>query len=221
VLPSGLNELIPLLSRLPGVGEKTAQRYALFLITQGDDLCRAIGESMLRVADDVVTCTRCGHIADRPAADRPAADSEGADPEAGSQVALCVICRDNKRDASLLCVVHRVQDLLSIERSKAVRGYYFVLGKLLSPLEGIGVDQLPIEELKQRIREPGSEVREVLIATPPSVDGEATALVLSDHLKPLDVTVSRIASGVPHGSDLEYADPVTIGQAVAGRRDIG
>lgn len=120
----------------------------------------------------------------------------------------------------MLCVVHRVQDLLSVERSRALRGYYFVLGRLLSPLEGIGADQLPIEELKQRIGLNDSEVREVLIATPPSVDGEATALLLSQQLKPLGVSVSRIASGVPHGGDLEYSDPVTIGRAIAGRRDI-
>jgi len=206
VLPTHLQELITLLSRLPGVGERTAQRYALFLATGRDDLCASLGESMGRVAHNVGSCTRCGNIADRP--------------EDNTTRALCSICQDTKRDPSLLCIVHRVQDLLSVERSHAVRGYYFVLGRLLSPLEGIGADQLPVEELKQRIRLNDSEVQEVLIATPPSVDGEATALLLSQQLKPLGVSVSRIASGVPHGGDLEYADPVTIGRAIAGRRDI-
>ena len=130
----------------------------------------------------------------------------------------CDICRDTRRDDGVLCIVARIVDLLSIERSNAFRGRYFVLGKLLSPLEGVGAEQLPLERLADRIAQLAT--REVLVATPPSVDGEATALLLAQRLRPLGVAVTRIASGVPHGGDLEYADPVTIGRAIAHRRGL-
>jgi recombination protein RecR len=149
----------------------------------------------------VTTCSRCGHLAEREHTTPP----------------LCALCRDTRRDSSSLCVVARIQDLLSIERSHAFRGYYFVLGRLLSPLEGVGADQLPLGRLRERIR---AGVTEVVIATPPSVDGEATALLLAHDLKGAGVKVTRLASGVPHGGDLEFADPVTIGRALAGRRGL-
>ncbi|HHH10787.1 MAG TPA: recombination protein RecR, partial [Sorangium sp.] len=113
-----------------------------------------------------------------------------------------------------------VQDLLSVERSGAFRGGYFVLGRLLSPLEGINAEDLPMQKLHARIRDPEHPVREVLLATPPSVDGEATALLLAQQLEDMGLTITRIASGVPHGGDLEFADPVTIGRAIAGRRRV-
>src|SRR6185295_14648303 len=128
-------------------------------------------------------------------------------------------CRDPRRDASLLCVVARVQDLLAIERSGAMRGRYFVLGKLLSPLEGIGASELPLDALKAAIAGE-TPVREVLVATPPSVDGEATALLVARELAALGVNVTRIASGIPHGGDLEFADQITLGRAIAGRRGV-
>ena len=130
----------------------------------------------------------------------------------------CAICTDGKRDSSVLCVVARVTDLLAIERAGSMRGRYFVLGRLLSPLEGVGPDDLPIGRLVDRIRADG--VREVIVATPPSVDGEATALLLKRDLEPLGVSVSRIASGVPHGGDLEFADPITMARALAGRQKL-
>jgi recombination protein RecR len=200
MLPAKVQELVQLFARLPTVGEKTAQRFALFLATREPDTARALGAALADMASAIVPCSRCGNLAER----------SGDDP------ALCTICKDTRRDASLLCVVARIQDLLSIERSSAFRGYYFVLGKLLSPLEGIGADQLPIEALLERVR----GMREVLVATPPSVDGEATALLLAQRLKPAGVQVTRIASGVPHGGDIEFADPVTIGRAIAGRRGL-
>ena len=118
----------------------------------------------------------------------------------------------------MLCVVARVQDLLAIERSGAMRGHYFVLGKLLSPLEGVGAEELPLEALVARVRDPLARVTEVLVATPPSVDGEATALLLARTLGAAGVQVTRIASGVPHGGDLEFADQVTLGRAIEGRK---
>lgn len=210
VLPSAVQQLVQLFARLPSVGEKTGQRFALFLATREPETARGLGEALIAMADAITTCSRCGNLAQRPPV-----ESEGP-------AALCGICADNKRDASTLCVVARIQDLMSIERSGAFRGRYFVLGKLLSPLEGIGADQLPLPALRTRLA--GSEgepaITEVVLATPPSVDGEATALLLAQELKSSGLTVTRLASGVPHGGDLEFADPVTIGRALAGRRGL-
>ncbi len=193
--------IIELLSKLPGVGEKTAQRYLLFLLTTDEAVARELGSELSSLRDFVKPCERCGNI---------------AEIEGPTDHVLCTVCTDNKRDASLLCVVARVTDLLAIERAGSMRGRYFVLGKLLSPLEGIGPDELPLEKLALRIRDDG--VREVIVATPSSVDGEATALLLKRELGPLGVAVSRIASGVPHGGDLEFADPITMSRALAGRQ---
>jgi recombination protein RecR len=201
MLPARVQELVQLFSRLPTVGEKTAQRFALFLATRDRDASRALGEALIKMAAEVKSCVRCGNLADAPPEGMPA---------------LCTICADTRRDGSLLCVVARIQDLLSIERSHAFRGYYFVLGRLLSPLDGVGAEELPLAELRGRLE----GVREVVIATPPSVDGEATALLLAHELRDVEVKVTRLASGVPHGGDLEYADPVTIGRAIAGRRGV-
>jgi recombination protein RecR len=205
MLPSRVRQLIQLFARLPSVGEKTAQRFALFLATREPDTARALGEALRSLGEAVGPCQRCGNLAER------------GDAERGE---LCSICRDPRRDGGLLCVVGRIQDLMSIERSGAFAGHYFVLGRLLSPLEGIGAAELPLAALARRIAEPGQPVREVLVATAPSVDGEATALLLVEQLRPLGVRLTRIASGVPHGGDLEFADPVTIGRAIAGRRGL-
>ncbi len=203
MLPSKVRQLVQLLARLPGVGDKTAQRFALFLAAAEMDTARALGDALHAMADGIGPCARCGNIAEAGAPDTPL---------------CCDICGDHKRDSTQLCVVARIQDLLSIERSHAFRGHYFVLGRLLSPLEGVGVEQLPVDALKLRVENAEPPVTEVLIATPPSVDGEATALLLAQELSPLGVQVSRLATGVPHGGDLEFADPITIGRAIAGRR---
>ncbi len=201
MLPERLSRLMQLLARLPGVGEKTAQRFALHLASEGRELVRQLGEELLSVADGVRPCERCGNLA-----------------EVEDGRAICAVCRDSRRDASLLCVVARVQDLLAVERSGAMRGRYFVLGRLLSPLDGVGPEELPIPALLRRIRD--DKVSEVIIATPPSVDGEATALLLARELGRAGVRASRIASGVPHGGDLEFADQITLGRAIDGRRGI-
>jgi len=196
-----LQRLVKLLSRLPGVGEKTAQRYVLWLLTADEALARSLGAELTALRDEVGPCERCGNVAEI---------REGR--------ALCDVCLDGKRDAKVLCVVARVHDLMAIERAGSMRGRYFVLGKLLSPLEGIGPEDLPLGRLMERIRADG--VTEVIVATPPSVDGEATGLLLKRELGPLGVAVTRIASGVPHGGDLEFADPITMGRALAGRQRI-
>jgi recombination protein RecR len=203
VLPARLDRIIALLARLPGVGEKTAQRYALFLLTADPGVAEGLGEELVTLREHLCPCALCGNIAEVGAPGAPV---------------LCEICADNKRDARLLCVVARVQDLLAIERAGTMRGRYFVLGKLLSPLEGVGPEELPLEKLFARVK--GEAIREVIVATPPSVDGEATALLLKRELAPLGVALTRIASGVPHGGDLEFADPVTMGRALAGRQHL-
>jgi recombination protein RecR len=196
-----IRKLVTLFSRLPGVGEKTAQRYVLHLLTADPHISKELGAELATLHDHVRPCTRCGNIAD-------------VDPE--EPEVLCAICKDTRRDAHLLCVVGRVHDLMAIERTGSMRGRYFVLGRLLSPLEGIGPEDLPLPRLLARIRDEG--VTEVIVATPPSVDGEATALLLKRELAPAGVKLTRIASGVPHGGDLEYADPITMGRALAGRQ---
>lgn len=203
MLPRSARAIARLLERLPGVGERTAFRYVVHLLGADPEVARALGRALVELHDHVRPCARCGNL---------------AEVEVPGEPVTCDVCADGRRDASLLCVVARVSDLGAIERSGAMRGRYFVLGRLVSPLDGVGPDDLPLGALAARIRE--DAVREVIVATPPSVDGEATALLLARELEPLGVTVSRIASGVPHGSDLEYADQVTLGRAIAGRRGV-
>jgi recombination protein RecR len=200
MLPNRLERLIELLSRLPGVGEKTAARFAMFFVTESSEYGRELGVALTELGDAVRRCERCGNIAEVGPNGR----------------ALCPVCLDTRRDSSLLCIVARVQDLLAIEKSAAMRGRYFVLGRLLSPLDGVGPDELPLRELFQMIEE--DSVKEVILATPPSVDGEATALLLARELGGRGLDVSRIASGVPHGGDLEFADQITLGRAIGDRR---
>lgn len=200
MLPESLRRVIQLLSRLPGVGEKTAQRFALQLMTD-PDLSTELGAELSVLKDRLRPCERCGNLA-----------------EVSDRGAICRICSDHRRDAHLLCIVARVQDLLAIERSGAMRGRYFVLGRLLSPLDGIGPDDLPLEAMTRIIE--SEQVTEVILATPPSVDGEATALFVARELKARGISVSRIASGVPHGGDLEFADQITLGRAIDGRRRV-
>lgn len=160
-----------------------------------------MGAELTTLREELGPCERCGNIAELR-------DGHG----------ICDVCDDSKRDATVLCVVARIHDLLAIERAGSMRGRYFVLGRLLSPLEGIGPEDLPLDRLANRIRAEG--VNEVIVATPPSVDGEATALLLKRELAPLGVAITRIASGVPHGGDLEFADPITMGRALLGRRPL-
>jgi recombination protein RecR len=203
VFPLALRQLIDALARLPGVGEKTATRFALYLITADAEFVRYLGAQLTTLPDAIQPCDRCGFLA------------EVRDPDAP---VLCSVCLDAGRDSTVLCVVGRIQDLMAIERSGAFRGRYFVLNKLLSPLDGVGPSDLPLESLERRVHDDG--VREVILATPPTVDGEATALLLARELRPFGVKVSRIASGVPHGGDIEFADQITLGRALDGRQSI-
>ncbi len=202
MFPQRLRKLQTLLARLPGVGEKTAQRYVLHLLTSPEELATELGRELYELHQHLGRCG-CGNLAEIPA---------------GGGTLECTICQDSRRDPHLLCVVGRIPDLLAIERAGAMRGRYFVLGRLLSPLEGTRPEDLPLEALITRMRAAG--VTEVILATPTTVEGEATALYLKRELTSLGLRISRIASGVPHGGDFDYADPVTMGRALAGRRDL-
>ena len=187
--------LTVLLARLPGVGEKTAQRLAFHILKSPPEYARELAEALLALRDEVRLCSSCCNLT-------------AQDP--------CPICSDAQRDARVICVVESVPDLLAIERTREFRGRYHVLHGALSPLDGVGPDQLKIKELLPRL----SGVEEVIVATDPTVEGEATALYLTRLVKPLGVRVTRIAQGVPTGSDLEYADQVTLARALQGRREI-
>lgn len=190
-----VQELIDELGRLPGIGPKSAQRIAFHIVqTRGFDVTR-LGELLLEVREKVRFCSLCGNVAEQ---DR------------------CGICRDPRRSRAAICVVEEPKDVAAIERTREYRGLYHVLGGALSPIDGIGPDDLRIRELVQRLAD--GEVREVILATDPNMTGEATATYLSRLLRTMDVPVSRLASGLPVGGDLEYADEVTLGRAFEGRR---
>jgi recombination protein RecR len=200
-VPGGaIEDLVTELAKLPGIGRKTAQRLTFFLLKQPAETATRLAEAIRSVRERVTACGVCGTLTD-------------ADP--------CAICRDPRRDASLLCVVEEAADVTAIERAGRFRGRYHVLGGRLSPLEGIGPEALRLDRLVDRVANGGGEgVREVIIATNPSMEGEVTATFLQQLLRPTGVRVTRIARGLPVGGDLEYADGVTIAQALLARRDM-
>jgi recombination protein RecR len=187
--------LTVLFARLPGVGEKTAQRLAFHVLKSPPEYARDLAAALLALREEVRLCSVCCNLT-------------AQDP--------CPLCQDPQRDARLICVVESVPDLLAVERTREFRGRYHVLHGALSPLDGVGPDQLKIKELLARLQ----GVEEVIIATDPTVEGEATALYLARLVKPLGVRLTRIAQGVPMGGDLEYADQVTLARALQGRREI-
>ena len=186
------------LAKLPGIGRKTAQRLTFHLLKEPKDVAARLADAIRRVRDDVQTCGGCGNLSD-------------TDP--------CTICADPRRDQTLLCVVEEPGDLTAIERAGHFRGRYHVLGGRLSPLEGVGPESLQIDRLIARVSN-GAGVREVIVATNPSMEGEVTATYLQQVLRASGVKVTRIARGLPVGGDLEYADGVTIAQALAARREM-
>ena len=190
-------KLVQLLGRLPGIGEKTATRLAFHVLRSPESYARDLAAALVAVKERIRLCSVCMNLTE-------------SDP--------CGMCRDARRDPGLVCVVAHPTDLLAIERTGGFRGRYHVLHGVLSPLDGIGPDDLRLKELLGRAA--GGELREVIVATSPNVEGEATALYLAKVLKPLGVRVTRIASGVPIGGELEYADGVTISRALEGRRDM-
>ncbi len=196
---SAIEDLVTELAKLPGIGSKTAQRLAFHLLKQPADAAERLAQAIRRVRAQVMACGACGNLSDE-------------DP--------CAICRDPRRDPTLLCVVEEAKDVAAIERAGRYRGHYHVLGGRVSPLDGVGPEALRIGPLVERVRN-GAGVREVIVATNPSMEGEVTATYLQQVLRPTGVRVTRIARGLPVGGDLEYADGVTIAQALAARREMG
>jgi len=195
---SAIEELVAEFSRLPGIGRKTAQRLTFFLLKQPRETSARLARAVAALGERVRACSRCGNLTE-------------ADP--------CPICTDVRRDAGVVCVVEEASDVLAIERAGEYRGMYHVLGGRLSPLDGVGPDALNIPALLARVGA-GAAVREVIVATNPSVEGEATAHYLERLLRPAGVVVTRLARGLPVGGELEYADSVTIAQALAARREM-
>jgi recombination protein RecR len=192
-----IQDLIDELARLPGIGPKSAQRLAFHLIKVPPQEAHRLAEAIVAAKEKVRFCRECFSV------------SEGD---------LCRICRDPGRDVSIICVVEESKDQAAIEKAGVVRGRYHVLGGAISPLEGIGPDDLRVQELLDRVGRNG--VREVILATNPNLEGNATAMYVAALLKPLGISVTRLASGLPVGGDLEYADEVTLGQALEGRREM-
>ena len=192
-----MQSLVDELGRLPGIGPKSAQRIAFYLLKAAPEDAKRLARAVVEAKERVSWCRRCFNFA------------EGE---------LCVYCRDDRRDSTLLCVVEEPRDIVAVERTQEYRGRYHVLLGAISPIEGIGPEQLKIKELLALVNDEG--VKEVILATNPNIEGEATAMYLARLLKPLGLRVTRIASGLPVGGDLEYADEVTLGRALEGRREV-
>jgi recombination protein RecR len=192
-----IQDLIDELGRLPGIGPKSAQRIAFHIIqSERVDVTR-LADVLRTVKERVKFCTVCFNITEED---------------------LCTICRDPRRDESMICVVEESKDVLAVEKTREFRGKYHVLGGAISPIDGIGPENLRIRELMIRLADP--QVQEVIIATDPNLEGEATATLLTRMIKPMGINISRLASGLPVGGDLEYADEVTLGRAFEGRRRV-
>ncbi|MBI2340737.1 MAG: recombination protein RecR [Deltaproteobacteria bacterium] len=191
-----LDRLIHELSRLPGIGQKTALRLALHILRQPADYAQALAESLTDVAEKIRFCSRCFHLTE-------------ADP--------CVLCADLRRNQQIVCVVEESSDLLAIERTREFRGVYHVLQGALSPLDGIGPENLKIGELLRRLRT--EEIRELILATNPNVTGDATALYISKMVKPLNIRVTKLAAGIPVGGNIEYIDQMTLARALESRME--
>jgi recombination protein RecR len=192
-----IQDLIDALGRLPGIGPKSAQRIAFHILASESETAAALVDAIRTVKERVKFCTVCGNV---------------------SEEAECRICRDPRRENTSICVVEESKDVIAIERTREFRGKYHVLGGAISPIDGVGPDQLRIRELMARLAD--SEVTEIILATDPNLEGEATATYLTRLIKPLGLKVSRLASGLPVGGDLEYADEVTLGRAFEGRRTV-
>lgn len=192
---SAIDDLVTELSRLPTIGRKSALRLTYHLLKQPPEQGKRLAQALITLAEKIHPCVECYNL---------------------TEAERCAICSDPRRDRTLLCVVEEASDIPSIERTGEYRGLYHVLGGRLAPLDGIGPEDLTVAALVRRVRE--GEVREVIVATNPKLEGEATALYLQEQLRPAGVTVSRLARGLPVGGDLEYADGVTIAQSLSARR---
>lgn len=194
-LPKSISRLISELSKLPGVGPKTASRLVFYLIKNPSMDIKELGEAFLNLKNDLIYCHQCHNITDSD---------------------TCSICEDHNRDNSLLCIVEEPLDVIAIEKSRSFNGKYHILGGRLSPLEGINAEQLNLNDLSEKIKV--NDIKEVIIATNHNVEGETTAMYIKKILEPTNIIVTRIATGLPMGGDLEYADEITLAKALEGRR---
>lgn len=192
-----IQALVDELGRLPGIGPKSAQRIAFHILKIAKEDARRLADTIVDVTTRTTICTRCFNI------------GEGE---------LCVICEDDRRDATVVCVVEDPRDIVAVERTHEYKGRYHVLGGALNPIEGVGPDQLRVRQLLERVDSEG--IKEIIICTNPNLEGETTAIYLARLLTPRGVMVTRIASGLPVGGDLEYADALTLGRALEGRREM-
>ncbi len=192
-----LNELINQFERLPGIGKKTAQRLAYSILNQPPERAKRFAEALVNARGKIHFCKKCQGFTDKE---------------------ICDICNDELRDASVICVVAEPKDIFVFEKTREFKGYYHVLHGLISPLDGIGPDQLKIKELMTRLSD--GEIKEIIMATNPTVEGEATASYISRLVKPMGIKVTRLAYGIPVGGDLEYADEFTLARALEGRNEI-
>jgi recombination protein RecR len=197
VYEGAVQELIDELGRLPGIGPKSAQRIAFHILEADAEDMKRLVSAITMVKERVKFCTICGNVAEQE---------------------TCSICRDPRRDPSLICVVEESKDVVAIERTRSYRGRYHVLGGAINPIAGIGPEQLRIRELLNRLSD--EQIQEIIIATDPNLEGEATATYLARMLKTIGIQVTRLASGLPVGGDLEYADEITLGRAFEGRRTV-
>jgi recombination protein RecR len=195
VYEGAVQDLIDELGRLPGVGPKSAQRIAFHLLAADPAEVQRLAAALTRMKNDVRFCRVCGNVA---------------------EAEECRICRDPRRDVAVICVVEEPKDVVAVEKTREFRGRYHVLGGAISPIDGIGPDDLRVRELMQRLAD--GSVTELILATDPNLEGEATATYLARLVKPMGLVVTRLASGLPVGGDLEYADEVTLGRAFSGRR---
>lgn len=196
---SPITRLVEAFHRLPGIGPKSAQRLAYHVLRAQEREARELADALIEVKERAVLCDRCQNIT----AQNP-----------------CAVCTDSARDRTIICVVEEPLDLLAIERTRGFHGLFHVLHGVISPSDGIGPEELKIEELLTRIRDVDTDVQEVIVATNPNLEGEATAMYLSRLLSPLDIRVTRLARGLPAGADLEYADDVTLSRALEYRQDV-
>lgn len=196
---SPITKLIEAFNRLPGIGPKSAQRLAYHVLRSNDEEARALAEALIDVKEQVVLCERCQNVSDR---------------------SPCGVCADGSRDRTLLCVVEEPLDVLAIERTGGFSGLFHVLHGVISPVDGVGPEEIKIAELLTRLRDTDTEVNEVIVATNPNLEGEATAMYLARLLRPIGIRVTRLASGLPAGADLEYADDVTLGRALQFRQEV-
>lgn len=189
--------LIEEFSKLPGIGRKTAQRLAFYVIAMPNEEVEILSEAILEAKTSVRYCSICANLTDQE---------------------VCNICKDKRRDPSVICVVEDPRDVVAMEKTKEFHGYYHVLQGVISPLEGVGPEEIRIKELLARLA--SDEVKEIILATNPNIEGEATAMYLAKLLKPMGINITRIAYGIPVGGDLEYADEITLSKALEGRRKL-